>query len=350
MVKLPTAKPPDPRETKIRFITKVQLPDVGDPLGALSIQRRRVSGEVSLREIEAERYLEKLRELSDTELDNRYQTALEALQTEADRTEAERPFNQPFARANVSHWAKMSYWTPDEAVALSLGRDPKVANWPVIQQPVTVSRFASDYASRREIVMRAKAMGQLWDFTIPSNFLGWAERMDFPVSADLVEAVRSLGIQVADWKSLYEQQKDLKEAAERHAQELVASHTERLGKHSEFLDSVRRNHDELLSGYISLLEKCRAKVELLEAQLAQQDTERSSAGARELGSRERDSLLKLVIAMATGGYGYNPKAGRSSTATEITNDLQSVGLSLDQDTVRRYLAEGRELLPGGETE
>jgi hypothetical protein len=96
----------------------------------------------------------------------------------------------------------MSYWIPDEAVVLSLGRDPKVANWPAIQQLVSVSQFASEYASRREIAMRAKAMGQLWEFTIPSMFLAWAERMEFPLSGDLVEAVKSLGNQVADWKSL----------------------------------------------------------------------------------------------------------------------------------------------------
>lgn len=350
MVKLPGAKPLDARETKIRSLTKLRFPDVGDPLSAHSIRRRRASGHVNLREIEAERYLKKLRELSDTELDNQYQTAVEAVKAEADRKEAEQPFNQPYARANVSHWAKMSYWTPDEAVALSLGCEPRFASWPTIQQLIGVSHFASNFAARREIVVRAKAMGQLWDTTIPYRFLAWAERMQFPMPGDLVEAVKALGNVVADWKTRFEQQRDLKEAAEKHAQKLVVSHTEEVRRHSEFLDSMRRNHDELLSGYISLLEKCRAKVEILEAQLAQQDTEKSSAGPRELGTRERDSLLKLVIAMATGGYGYNPMAGRSSTATEITNDLQSVGLSLDQDTVRKYLAEARELLPGGETE
>ena len=93
---------------------------------------------------------------------------------------------------------------------------------------------------------------------------------------DLVEAVKGLGNVVADWKAHFEQQKRLKEAAEKHAQELVESHTEEMRRHSEFLDSMRRNHDEILSGYVSLLENCRAKVETLEAQLAQQETEKSS--------------------------------------------------------------------------
>lgn len=345
MVKLP-----DARETKIRTLTKLRFPDVGDPLSGLAIRRRRVSGQVSLREIEAEAYLKKLSELSDSELDNQYQTASDALKAEADRKEAERPFNQPYARANVRHWAKMSYWTPDEAVALSLGCEPHFASWATIQQLTGVSPFASKFAARREVVVRAKAMGQLWDTTIPSIFLAWAERMQFPMPGDLVEAVKALGNVVADWKAHFEQQRNLKEAAEKHVQELVESRTEEMRKHSEFLDSMSRKHDEILSGYVTLLENCRAKVETLEAKLAQRESEKSSAGRKELGTRERDSLLKLVIAMATGGYGYDPKAGRSSTVAEITNDLHSVGLSLDQDTVRKYLAEGRELLPGGEAE
>jgi hypothetical protein len=66
----------------------------------------------------------------------------------------------------------MAYWTPDEAVALSLGRDPKMANWETVQQLVARSPFARKFAAQREIVLRAKAMGQLWNRTIPTLFLG----------------------------------------------------------------------------------------------------------------------------------------------------------------------------------
>ena len=64
-----------------------------------------------------------------------------------------------------------------------------------------------------------------------------------------------------------------------------------------------------------------------------------------LGTRERESLLKLVIGMAIEGYRYDPKASRGAAAMEIVNDLAKLGIPLDPDTVRKYLREGRELLP-----
>lgn len=61
-----------------------------------------------------------------------------------------------------------------------------------------------------------------------------------------------------------------------------------------------------------------------------------------LPARERDSLLKLVLAMATGGYGYKPDKPRNPTAGEIESDLHALGLSLDKDTIRKYLIEASD--------
>lgn len=66
---------------------------------------------------------------------------------------------------------------------------------------------------------------------------------------------------------------------------------------------------------------------------------------RDLKTRERESLLKLVIGMALAGYKYDPKASRSPIVAEITDDLARAGIGLDADTVRKYLQEARELLP-----
>ena len=71
----------------------------------------------------------------------------------------------------------------------------------------------------------------------------------------------------------------------------------------------------------------------------------TSSGDESLGTRERDSLLKLVIGMAIAGYRYDPKSSRGPATTEIVNDLAKLGIPLDPDTVRKYLREARELLP-----
>lgn len=67
-----------------------------------------------------------------------------------------------------------------------------------------------------------------------------------------------------------------------------------------------------------------------------------------LGTRERDTLLKLVIGMAIAGYKYDPQADRNPSTKEISDDLHSLGIGLDPDTVRKWLREGSQLLPGKE--
>jgi len=74
----------------------------------------------------------------------------------------------------------------------------------------------------------------------------------------------------------------------------------------------------------------------------------SNLDEKPLHTKERESLLKLVIGIAIGGYGYDPKAPKSDKPREIAEDLAILGLHLDADTVRKFLRQGRELLPRGE--
>ena len=59
----------------------------------------------------------------------------------------------------------------------------------------------------------------------------------------------------------------------------------------------------------------------------------------ELTTRERQTAHKLILGMALGGYGYDPKAERSGIVTEIVNDLAQRGISVTDDTVRKWLKE-----------
>ena len=58
-----------------------------------------------------------------------------------------------------------------------------------------------------------------------------------------------------------------------------------------------------------------------------------------LGTTERNTLLKLVIGMAVRGYGYDPSAARSPIPAEVSRELAALGLSMDDDTARKYLKE-----------
>lgn len=211
-------------------------------------------------------------------------------------------FSDPAATADFDYWAKSSYWKPEEAVALSLGKNPSRINRKILEPYVTIWPFAKSYMDRLMLVERAKTMGQLWDFNIPGVFLAWADRTKLSVPKELVGAVTALGIQVADWKTLYDSKR-------------------------EEADRLRADLAELRSG----------------DDLPAQPRE-------DVRPRERESLLKLVIGMAIKGYGYDPKASRSPKVREIVDDLQALGLSLHDDTIRKYLNEAKDLLPPPETE
>jgi hypothetical protein len=49
--------------------------------------------------------------------------------------------------------------------------------------------------------------------------------------------------------------------------------------------------------------------------------------------------------MAVEGYKFKPSANRSEVIPEITADLERAGVSLDADTVRKWIREGAALLP-----
>lgn len=199
--------------------------------------------------------------------------------------EEEFHFNWWDAVLDINFWSKVATWTLDEAVSLSLGRQPSHSSWAYIEPLVGRRSFATEFGARRELLKRAHLSGQIEDPATPTEILVWAnKRVSFPV--DLIEAVHS-----------FNDPKDRRKSDPTNATEST----------------------HLLS-------------------------------EKGLGTRERDSLLRLVIGMAVTGYSYDPKSTRSKITQEIANDLELSGVGLDVDTVRRYLNEAKGLLPPSETE
>lgn len=48
--------------------------------------------------------------------------------------------------------------------------------------------------------------------------------------------------------------------------------------------------------------------------------------------------------MAVKGYAYDPVAARTPTAVEISGDLIKLGISVTDDTIRKYLNEAKALI------
>jgi hypothetical protein len=269
-------------------------------------------------------YRTELASLSSEEITARYnaekQREYQLLVQKAEQAEREHFFNQPRANADFEHWSKLAHWTLDEAVALSFGKAPELVNWPTISKYLQLSPFAVQYSRRRELALRAAQWKQLYDPVLPGIFLAWAKGLEIEVPAPLVEAVQKRG-PIRDWKSLYD--------------ELKTVHANREASWTA-LDEVK---DRAIAAKESVVTALEERVRHLEAQQVTQPPE------KQLGARERESLLKVVIGMAVGGYSYDPKAGRSDRPTEIAGDLERAGVPLDVDTVRKWLREAAELLP-----
>jgi hypothetical protein len=273
----------------------------------------------------------------------------EQLRAKAEQEERERFFNHPGAAADYEHWAKAAHWTLDEAIALSLGRAPELVRWDRLQSLTALgSPFVTQYARRRDLALRAKAWEQVFDPVLPGIFLAWAKRTDIDVPAELVAALEKRGVQIADWKALYDQAAAaLKRADEMHASQIAD--WERL--YNQAKDTLAATRSQL----IEMAEEKNRKIASLEERAALNDAEltRSNAsvgrvGAEEkpIGTKERESLLKLVVGMARDSYNFDPKLSRSAVPQEITNDLAKHGISLDVDTVRKWLKQAAEFLPG----
>ncbi|WP_445658337.1 hypothetical protein [Achromobacter sp. NCFB-sbj8-Ac1-l] len=84
---------------------------------------------------------------------------------------------------------------------------------------------------------------------------------------------------------------------------------------------------------------------------ALRDFEQSFGGTskeeeKPLSSRERDTLLTLIAAMAKEGYKHDPTNKARSAVSDILTDVQKAGLSISDQTIRDKLKDAWELLPG----
>lgn len=250
----------------------------------------------------AQTYLSEINALTNDELRSRAaEQEILRHEKEAQNYERRHPINWAQFLANdvvYDYWSKAAYWSIDEFCALLIERSPKALDTIVKRRELTYSRIWEKFEDLRELARKARTMGQLYDTNIPGFAIAWAKRNRIDVPVGLENAVQNHGGQIADWKAYYDN--------------AIAE-----------LNIVANELAELKSGGAPVATKA----------------------AKPFGGRERESLLKLVIGMAIKGYTYDPKAGRSVTPREIASDLEQLGLSLDEDTIRKYLNEAKELLP-----
>ncbi|MGH6854785.1 MAG: hypothetical protein ACREDX_06615 [Aestuariivirga sp.] len=149
-------KGPESIEEFIKALSNLKF-GVNAPGVRLGWERRaRKDGTISL---PVKLFQDELKKLSLDELKTRHATEIQnqinSYRVKAEEDEAQRFLNQPYARADFEHWSKAAYWSIEEAVALSLGREPKVVHWKSVASYRQVSKFAQDYKNRRDLARGA---------------------------------------------------------------------------------------------------------------------------------------------------------------------------------------------------
>ncbi len=199
--------------------------------------------------------------------------------------------------ADFRFWAKMTYWTVKDASALLIGLNPQKAKRDILDFN-HFAPYSARFYSLQDLANRAYENKQLtWPLT-PARWVEWAKRMDIAVDPELES------------------------------------------------ESLKWDAANSVSASVEA-----ARIKDLEAKLALATKEiheckdRDAKVEKALGTRERETVLKIIIAMAVKGYSYDPKTQRSDKIKDIENDTDACGVRVTDDTIRRYLREAAALLP-----
>lgn len=88
------------------------------------------------------------------------------------------------------------------------------------------------------------------------------------------------------------------------------------------------------------------ELETLKAEVARLQAENAQLKADdEVNPREKESLYKIIAAMAIDGYGHSLEAKTNSTVQDIVNASTSVGIPTPERTIRKHLSAALEVLP-----
>lgn len=191
------------------------------------------------------------------------------------------------------NWSRESFWSADEAIALFFGLEPDDVNWDALEQAVPHSTAAGEISRLRKILKRAQSKGDLQTNEYPHNYAAWANLRGLEIPAALLQAISKFGRPIPDW----DQRVTLQQVADRKKDVTPDASSD----------------------------------------------SRPDTGDKELTESERRCAQTIIIAMATKKYGYKPSE-RGPVPTQIVSHANELGLSVDDNTVRTWLAKSARLL------
>lgn len=251
-----------------------------------------------------------LEKLDDEVLEEHYQEALNTPTNEEfelnrrNRTYKDALILWEMSEVDLNYWCRMSQWKIEEALLLSIGKDPE-ENKNDFGVPLTTILYdqpdVRHYGEIKKVVIRAIESGELTDPISPIEYVKWSKKYIVNFPEDLAEVVFAIA-EETDWEAKY---------------------LELENQFAEYRKENSKNSEEVEN----------------------KSVEENTLPQKILSTRERNTLLKLVIGIAIEQYAYDPNKSRNEAASQISSDLVRHKISIDPDTIRKYFKQAIEVLP-----
>jgi hypothetical protein len=245
-------------------------------------------------------------------------------------------YNQPAAKADLDYWSKAAYWTLAEAAALCFDKSPELVNEKSLAPFRKVSPLADEYFKLLNLARRAMAWKELFDPVRPGIFLSWAKQNEIPYPQKLEEFARARGHFVVSWKTAYEELQKKNEKLISDYNKLHELHEQNTTTLVGAVNEVVAERNEA----VAQRNEAQKQLRLLTEQSSKSIEPQSDADQVEhIEERERASLLRIIIAMASRHHRYHPERAKNTAAPKVVTAAALLGLKLSESTVLKYLKE-----------
>jgi hypothetical protein len=130
---------------------------------------------------------------------------------------------------------------------------------------------------------------------------------------------------------------------------------------SQVSDKFYKNHGELLSVAIEAIETEKFRQDNTDSKVKRETNldevihkqkidalkeERIKLENQPINSKAKNSLLTIIFAIAVKKYHHDPTAAQNSSTAKIRSTVEELGLSIDDDTIRKWLRQAADALDG----
>lgn len=250
-----------------------------------------------------------------------------------------------FGDADLVHWARMPFWTPEQAAALSLGKNPDLITWDACVGKASYYPFCAEFLKRCTLAYSWSGTDLLPDPASPVDAIEWMIQLKLIYPNELQKAVELVGGRPTNWKAIHANlaqrfeslRSEYMATLDRHA-EAILEKDEQLAEYASWVENARA-HFDLQATVIEGLESANT---LLQDERDRFEEEVLAHRHEQLGERSRGTYEKIILAFSIEELGFQPGGGPSPIPAEIAAMTDKQGFGVSSETVSKRLREAAD--------